>query len=334
MNGVSVIICSYNGADKLPATLKSLSEQIVLPGIPFEIVLINNNSTDDTASVVRQTWASLDEPFPLRIFDQPIPGLSYARAMGIMSAQYEYLIFCDDDNWLCKDYLSKVYSLFRTKAEIAMIGGVGEPVFEKPPPAWFYELEGFGYALGTEGRQTGYVDLVYGAGMAIRKSVLENITGRNFAFVLSDRNGKGLSSGGDSELCLLICLTGNKIFLDTSLVFQHFMTKDRMNWKYYLRLRRSFGKANAYLELYNRVYHKNGESIELNPLGQYLLLGKVMIRFFPYLVYPEGFKNAQCANVVQRVTRQITLIRERKKLRNASVQVVNNLKAMGLFKPN
>ncbi len=170
--------------------------------------------------------------------------------------------------------------------------------------------------------------------MAIRKSVLENITGRNFAFVLSDRNGKGLSSGGDSELCLLICLTGNKIFLDTSLVFQHFMTKDRMNWKYYLRLRRSFGKANAYLELYNRVYHKNGESVELNPLGQYLLLGKVMIRFFPYLVYPEGFKNAQCANVVQRVTRQITLIRERKKLRNASVQVVNNLKAMGLFKPN
>src|SRR5258708_39204186 len=98
MNGVSVIICSYNGADKLPATLKSLSEQIVLPGIPFEIVLINNNCTDDTASVVRQTWASLDEPFPLRIFDQPIPGLSSASAIGIMPAQYEYLIF-----WRCED---------------------------------------------------------------------------------------------------------------------------------------------------------------------------------------------------------------------------------------
>jgi hypothetical protein len=65
----------------------------------------------------------------------PGPGLAYARRRGVMEAAYEYIVFCDDDNWLAPDYLSIAREiLFDPKVGAA--GGQAEPEFEGPVPAF------------------------------------------------------------------------------------------------------------------------------------------------------------------------------------------------------
>ncbi|MEO8795741.1 MAG: glycosyltransferase, partial [Daejeonella sp.] len=311
---ISVIICCYNSSDKLPQTLKALSQQISISDIDCEIILVNNNSTDDTVEVAVQTWAALGEPFPLHIVNEDKAGLSFAREKGIASGKYEYVVFCDDDNWLCEEYLYKVNYLFGTKPEVALIGGVGEAVFEIAVPDWFNELNGFGYAIGAEGRETGYVESVYGAGMAMRKAVFTERIKDDFDFILSDRKGNSLVSGGDTEISMLVSLAGYKIYLDTTLTFKHFLPPGRMDWRYYLKLRRSFGKANAYLSIYREqlfpqlVVHR-----ETSFLKKTAGLLKMIARNFPLSVFPVFYKSAYCANLTQEIALRMAYITENKK---------------------
>ena len=307
MKGVSVIICCYNSGNKLVATLQHLAKQQSLPVICFELVIVDNNCTDNTIQSASAIWASLNTPFPLTIVQQILPGLNYARDTGIKTAHYDYIVLCDDDNWLCDDYLLKVYNLFEAMPKVALIGGVGEAVLETPAPAWFTELNGFGYAIGTEERKTDYVASIYGAGMAIRKSVFTEIINDRLSFILTDRTGTHLSSGGDTEICLLLANAGHKIYLDTSLTFKHFLSSNRLKWSYYLKLRRSFGKAAAYLQLYKPLPEKKR-------VIQFLRLAKFTLSHLKYLLFPSYFKNASCADFVQQFSMKLTCLTDYKKM--------------------
>ncbi|MEJ7589527.1 MAG: glycosyltransferase [Ferruginibacter sp.] len=319
MNGISVIICCFNSGSKLIPTLTHLAKQHLLPAVDFEIILVDNNCTDNTVYTALTTWASLGNQYPLHVVEEPIPGLSYARDKGIETARYDYVVFCDDDNWLCSDYLSGVYHLFNARPEVALVGGVGEAVLEAPAPAWFTELNGFGYAVTSEGRQTGYVDAIYGAGMGLRKQAFLAVTKNKFSFILSDRLGNSLASGGDMEICLLMCKAGYKIYYDDSLTFRHFLTANRLQWGYYLQLRRSFGKATAYLQLYTEIKDKSTK--KKNRFKDFLSLVKFMITHPGYLLFPSHFKNAHCASFAQQVSMRLTCLFENNKMAVASTRI-------------
>ena len=132
--GVSVIICCYNSALKIKPTLEHLALQKRNTNLPFEIILVNNNSTDNTVEKAIGIWLKLGQPFPLVVKEENRPGLNNARLKGIETANYAYLIFCDDDNSFCDDYLINVKSIFESMNEVAMIGGVGEAVIEVNKP--------------------------------------------------------------------------------------------------------------------------------------------------------------------------------------------------------
>jgi glycosyltransferase involved in cell wall biosynthesis len=332
MNGVSVIICCYNSSEKLPPTLAHLAEQILEPGINYEIILVDNNCTDDTQVIALETWQKLGNPFVLKIVKQLLPGLNYAREMGINMACYEYVVLCDDDNWLCFDYLLKIYRLFETILDIVLIGGVGEGVYEITPPEWFFKLNGFGYAIGDEGRKTGFVDSIYGAGMSLRKSIFQSLVKKPFALILSDRNGKELSSGGDTEISKLFSIAGYKIYLDTSLTFKHYFEKKRLGWGYYLKLRRSFGKANAYLQLYEKYLPNRSLEIDKNVFHQLLFVTFFSIRHFYYLLFPYLFKNEGCSNFNEKLMFFLTRLSKNRDLQNAAKQVQINFETLGIYR--
>jgi glycosyltransferase involved in cell wall biosynthesis len=308
--GVSVIICCYNSALKLESTLTHLALQDSAPNIPFEIILVNNNSTDNTVEIAKKKWKSIQEPFPLFVIDECKPGLNNARLKGIEKAKYEYIILCDDDNSLCSKYISTVTSIFEKKNDVVMIGGVGEAVLQIVAPSWFSEVKGFGYAVGNEARVTGYTDSVYGAGMAIRKSVFKYLQNENVKFILTDRIGKTLSSGGDTELCTLINCSKGKIWFDESLTFKHCLEEHRINWLYYLKLRASFGIANAYLNLYLDEY------TQTNSITVFINFAKFVIRY-PHLIFLAKWKyKAKYADAIQRYNFLKTIYVQRKNLRD------------------
>ncbi|MEO8577881.1 MAG: glycosyltransferase [Gemmatimonadales bacterium] len=306
MKGVSVVICSYNSRGKLPETLRHLAIQLPVPDVPYELIIVDNNCTDDTLAVAENHWTELGAPFPLRFVTEPRPGLTFARIKGVQLAALDYVVFCDDDNWLCEDYLSKTYRHFESKKEIALLGGVGVPEFEAQPPDWFNAVKGFGYAVGDEGRQTGYVTSLYGAGMALRKSAFLQVINKN-GLSVSDRNGSQLFSGGDTEISQVISKAGYRIYLDCSMTFKHFLPKNRLTWSYYLQLRRSFGVATANLQLTDT----SGKTSNRGILADFISVMNYCLSNLKYTLFSSQLKTAQCANFVQQRAWRTTLIRAR-----------------------
>lgn len=256
--GVTVVVCCYNSARRLPETLSHLAVQKTSGNIPWEIVLVDNGSTDGTASLARSLWDGLNCGAPLKVITESSPGLNAARAAGIENSSYEYMVFCDDDNWLHEGYVQRVFERLTANGNIGILGGRNVAVFETPPPAWF-DQEKEAYAVGEQGRETGDISkrkFVFGAGMALRKSVWIKLAGKGYRSFLSDRKGNSLSSGGDSEICAWHLREGYILFYDEHLTLRHYIETHRLEIAYLERLKTSLWEANHALRAYHSLLER------------------------------------------------------------------------------
>jgi glycosyltransferase involved in cell wall biosynthesis len=249
--GVSIVICCYNSAKVIEQTLSHICNQKT-QGIQAEIILVDNNCTDQTIQKANSFINSKHPSLPVRIVSQPIPGLSSAREKGINEAKYDIIVLVDDDNRLDAEYVMTALQILQSDKTIAAAGGIGVPLYEITPPE---NYNSFAHLLATGPQSESSGDItkkgyLYGAGLIIRKSIYLKVRKGGFNNILSDRKGKELSSGGDTELCLILALSGYKIWYDERLKFDHFITKDRINWSYLHNLAFSLGKAKAYLDPY------------------------------------------------------------------------------------
>lgn len=131
---LSVILCTYNNADSLAITLGQLVQCKVERWSDVEILVIDNNSPDNTEEVVRKSSESTEAPLQYH-FEQK-QGLSNARNLGVVKARGQYLLFTDDDadipaNWL-SCYLEKIES---TQAD-CLFSKI-EVNWDRTPPWWF-----------------------------------------------------------------------------------------------------------------------------------------------------------------------------------------------------
>lgn len=129
----SVIIPTYNRAKTLRVTLQSLIEQD-FDRAQYEILVIDNNSTDQTATVVRELQAR--SPVPLRYLHEARAGVHYARNLGAVNALGRVLYFTDDDMIAERGMLSELYKTFDLDPLIAVATGRVLPKWECDPPDW------------------------------------------------------------------------------------------------------------------------------------------------------------------------------------------------------
>lgn len=253
ISGISVILCCYNSAARIENTLRYLAAQKQPHHLDWEIILVDNNSTDGTVKIAEDLWGNFKVNAKLRVIHEPTPGLSFARHRGMRIASYNVYLFCDDDNWLSANYLDTVFLTFTEFPETGALGGWCEPVFEGDKPEWFDTFAG-NFAVGKPKEQTGLLDkanqFIYGAGMALRQEVVQQLKQRGFKNMLSDRKGNLLSSGGDVELIYGIKLLNIPIMFNDLLFFHHYMPKSRMTWEYLIRLRNSMHWSNFVLDMY------------------------------------------------------------------------------------
>ena len=192
MKGISVIVCCYNSAKRLPETLKYLLAQRV-SGFDWEIIVVDNASTDSTSALSADILSKALATEKFKIIYEANPGLINARKKDISAAQFDYLLFCDDDNWLSDDYLQTSMETMEQNPRMAILGGMGEPVFEGEKPAWFNEF-GVNFAVGDQapGRKNDLtqVEAVYGAGFIMRKSIFKLLEDLEVPALLSGRKGK------------------------------------------------------------------------------------------------------------------------------------------------
>ncbi len=191
LEGVSVVVCCHNSAERLPQTLAHLAAQQVGSEILSEVIVIDNASTDSSAQVARECWPQ-DCAVPLRVIHEPQLGLSYARIRGFKESRYEFVCFVDDDNWVCPEWIQIVAETMTQHPEVGACGGFIDSVCEATPPQWF-ERHKSSYAPGAQGQEEGgdvtWRRFLMGAGLTIRKSAWQHIFDNGFTFLLVDRQG-------------------------------------------------------------------------------------------------------------------------------------------------
>lgn len=243
MKGISVVVCCYNSVARIGETLMYLSNQKVPADVAWEIVLVDNASTDHTADFAREHWTTTQAPSEvLRIVSEPQPGLSFAKDKGASAAKYDYLVFCDDDNWLDPEYLANAYAILESDPKIGAAGGQSYAVSDVELPAWF-EASKAGYAIGKQGEQTGDVTdrgYLWGAGVVTRKELYQKTITKQYPSLLTGRKGNEVSAGEDAEYCLRLILQGYRLYYSEALKFAHFIHSGRLTEDYLRRLQAGF----------------------------------------------------------------------------------------------
>ncbi|MGA8567088.1 MAG: glycosyltransferase [Candidatus Binataceae bacterium] len=251
-SGVSVVICTYNGAARLQQTLARLSAQEDTASILWEVLVIDNASTDDTAEVARRCWPA-DAPAPLRIVREPRLGTANARRRGLNEARYEIVSFVDDDNWLAPNWLGLVNEIMSRDPHLGALGSVSYPACEIKPPPWFERFRA-NYAVFTEDDLSvagGTPWGLFSAGMSIRRIAWVQLVRDGFDFGVSGGVGVELGRGEDSELTFALREAGWKLRIDQQLRFEHFLPANRLNWAYLRRLNRESAISTVTLDAYN-----------------------------------------------------------------------------------
>lgn len=234
MMGISVIVCCYNSAGRIRETIKFLANQNVPTDIPWEVIIVNNASTDSTSNDAISAWKENHGPSNFKVVDELTAGLSFARQKGIETSKYDFLIFCDDDNHLEADYVKTAFTIMMQNPEIGIAGAWVKPKLPFYPGKWI-ELQYPALAIGKQKDTAAFVDWVFGAGMVFRKKIFDDLVSQNIRLLLSDRKGKSQTSGGDAEMCQLAKFIGYKVYFSPDLVLHHQIEQKRLTKKSFIK---------------------------------------------------------------------------------------------------
>jgi len=284
-SGVSIVLCCHNSVARIGAALRHVADQIPTRGLEWEVILVDNASTDGTAKYAEEYWMGTGVQVPFTIIAEPKAGLLHARNAGLQASKYPFVLFCDDDNLLDRRYLSGVNRIMQERPQVAACGGTGIPLFQSPRPDWF---DDYAEVFATGRQDINVVDgrllCLYGAGICLRKSALDELHEEGFQPNFLGRKGKELSSSEDTELTNGLVLSGHELFWDENLTFQHLMPPERLTKEYLKKIFVANGKEGPVRNLY--YSHLIDQGVHKHIRNWYLHMGLSLFRFAKYFISP------------------------------------------------
>ena len=240
---VSIIICTLNRCNYLERTLISLLDLSVPSGTDYEIIVVDNGSTDKTLNVIKDYSSKL----PLICIHEPRQGLSFARNRGIESASGDLILWTDDDVVVDPYWMSEYINAAMQWPSAVFFGGPIEPLFDGRPPNWI--IRNLEYLTGVysllnifgQNRPMQEGEFPIGANMLIRVEAQ-----KRFTFNCSlGRSGGSLISGEDSEIFWRLIAEGYSGVWVPSACVMHHIGMDRANLKYIKKWYFSNGRTAA-----------------------------------------------------------------------------------------
>ena len=282
MPELSVIICTYNRGNYLPSLLESLASQ-KLSRERFEVLIIDNNSTDNTSEISKE-FITVHPTINTSYFLEEQAGLSYARNRGIKESKGEILIFIDDDAVAAENYLQAIADHFNDHPDTLAGGGKIIPAYESQSPAWMspYLLPVVSALdMGNKIRNFPANKYPIGANMFFRKQVFERTGLFNIHL---GRKGKGLLGGEEKDIFLKMGPGSGIVYLPEAEV-SHIVPEERVQHSYITKM--AFGVG---LSEIIRV-RQNGERPGKVIVKELFKWAATILLFFLYLVklqYPKG----------------------------------------------
>ena len=239
---VSAVLCTYNRADLLPGALTSILDQST--AIPFELIVVDNNSTDNTAETIH----SFEErDARVRYCFEPKQGLSHARNAGIAAARAEIIAFTDDDVRANPDWIERTLRVFQTHPEIGYAGGKVLPLWPKQPPSWLTTDHWSPLALVDYGDSpfvipTDFHRVIVGANLSFRRQALRELGG--FRPELQ-RVKDGIGSMEDQDIQERYWAKGGLGRYEPGIEIRAEIQPNRLDKQYHRRWRKGYGRFSA-----------------------------------------------------------------------------------------
>jgi glycosyltransferase involved in cell wall biosynthesis len=231
MPEICVIVCTFNRCNYLPRLFESLKIQ-ALPKERFEILIIDNNSNDDTGKVVRGMQESIAN---LKYVFESRQGLSIARNRGLSETESPIVVYIDDDAYAAPKWLASYIEAFKKNNKIVCAGGPVELDWQGKRPDWIpsrYEPLFTSVDYGTEERYLTRSNYLVGANIGFRRDWLREQGG--FPEDLG-RKGNCLISGEEASVYKTVFESGNKAFYHPYAKVWHIVTAERRMKKWFFR---------------------------------------------------------------------------------------------------
>ena len=247
----SVLIATYNRAALLDETLTWLGRMAVAPGRSWEVVVVDNNSTDDTRAVVARHQPGF--PVPLRVIGETRQGRSSALNAGIAAARGRVVAFTDDDVRVEDGWLDAACDTLASDSGPAYAGGPVRPIWGAPPPPWLDLTRGDLWgtiAIQDHGPSAVQYEAArkvpLGANMAIRADVLARIGG--FRADLGRAAGRTLMGQEVPEWLLRARRAGCTGMYVPAMAVHHHVPAARLTRRYFRRWWYGKGVSRAALD--------------------------------------------------------------------------------------
>ena len=294
----SIITCTYNPNKIIFKRLISSIEKMIVPEqSKIEWIIVDNNSPKPISELQYVNKFVWNNTYTKIIIEKK-QGLTNARIAGIKASKYDWIIFFDDDNEPYPDYIQNLIPILVKDSRIACLGPgninvefIGEVsnnwvnskknIFQQKN---IYEIE----ISNLKGWQNCYP---IGTGLIAKKEVLNDYISKieNKKYTLTDRKGKSLISGGDTQIVLHAQKKGYYSGISPQIKLNHLILSKKANKKYIFK--QKYWTGSSFIKCYNEVYYDTPVKLEFKSSFQiFVLICKQM--YFWKLINKKSFVEA------------------------------------------
>ena len=251
MVDITIAIPTYNGATRLPAVFDKLQSQTGTEQISWEILIVDNNSTDHTAELVKNYQHNWLDNVPLKYCLETEQGAAFARKRAIKESESLLIGFLDDDTIPDLDWVKNAYHVAQEHPQAGAFGSQIHGVYEVETPPNFNRISSF-FAITERGEiphlyEPNLKMLPPSAGLVVRRQVwVENVPEKTF---LTGRSSQSILNSEDLEAIMYIQNAGWEIWYNSEMHLYHQIPKQRLEREYLLFLMRSTGLARHHIRM-------------------------------------------------------------------------------------
>ncbi len=244
----TVAICTYNGANRVKQVLERLHLQVNPKGIQWEIVVVDNNSTDPIKQVIASYQKSHFSTSALRYLFESQQGAAFARIRAVQEAKGGLIGFLDDDTLPDENWLANAYEFAQTHPQAGAYGGQIHGEFETEPSPEFEQIAIFLAIVERGSTPHRYTRVLPpSAGLVVqRQAWLESVPEKPF---LTGRTSQSMLTSEDIAAIVHIQKAGWEIWYNPEQHIYHQIPAWRLERTYLLSLVRGIGLAKHHIRM-------------------------------------------------------------------------------------
>jgi glycosyltransferase involved in cell wall biosynthesis len=318
---ITLLTCTYNGEKTIQQVLEAIANQTDISKDFYELLVVDNASTDRTSEVATATIQHLN--LNGRVLLEPRLGKINAFLKGVYEAQGELISIIDDDNFIEPGFIRYTLEVFDRYPNVGMVGSTNHIFVDQSLPSWFVWASGrYGCSQpwldgieekNSDGVVVAQTAIVAGAGSTFRVRPLLDCLDKGYSFFNDTQRGSNMKvTGEDLELCWLMHSLGYHFAHDPRIQIHHAIKVERLDLKHFEVLCRTIGAGSLGIDSFLFTHKYSGGKYPFQWTWQWQLISKLK-RYLHLLFFQKSnnsdeeqkFRNwrdkTECMGAIRRI---------------------------------